>query len=27
LAVIKHLVMDDDNLLGRMLPSMNGEKS
>ncbi len=27
LAVVKHLVMDDDNLLGRMLPSMNGEKS
>jgi cytochrome b561 len=26
LAVIKHLVMDDDDLLGRMLPSMNGEK-
>jgi cytochrome b561 len=27
LAVINHLVMDDDDLLSRMLPSMNGEKS
>jgi cytochrome b561 len=27
LAVIKHLLMDDDNLLSRMLPSTDGEKS
>lgn len=26
LGVIKHLVMDDDNLLSRMLPPMSGER-
>jgi cytochrome b561 len=27
LAVIKHLVVDDDNLLSRMLPSAKGENA
>jgi cytochrome b561 len=26
LAVVKHLLMDDDNLMGRMLPNMTGDK-
>jgi cytochrome b561 len=26
LAVVKHLLMDDDNLMSRMLPNMTGDK-